>query len=145
MVSIVTVVTRVARSCGGLPRTSWSGGPSALSRVSCFGSRPAGQDDRHRDGGELDVASLANEATHATPGTLGVLIDDGEQTQLSAVVGRLADEVVGPDVVAMLGPEADARSVVQPEATALGLSGGYFQALSTPDALAICSRPVMRL
>jgi hypothetical protein len=75
----------------------------------------------------------------------GVLIDDGEQTQLSAVVGRLADEVVGPDVVAMLGPEADARSVVQPEATALGLSGGYFQALSTPDALAICSRPVMHL
>jgi len=38
-------------------------------------------------------------------------------------------------VVAVLGPQPEARSIRQPEPTALGLFGGHFQPLASPDAL----------
>src|SRR5215203_671726 len=46
-----------------------------------------------------------------------------------------SDEVVGPDVVAMLGPQPDARSVRQPEPSAFGLLPGDLQPLASPNSL----------
>jgi hypothetical protein len=50
-------------------------------------------------------------------------------------VGAVLDEVVGPDVIAVLGPEPDAGAVVQPEPTALRLLLGNLQPLASPDPL----------
>src|SRR5438067_8411677 len=48
-------------------------------------------------------------------------------------MGALLEEVVGPDVVAALGSQPDAGSVIQPQACALGLPGGDLQPLASPD------------
>ena len=42
-------------------------------------------------------------------------------------MGAILDEVIGPHVIAVLGPELDAGAVVQPETTALRLPGGYLR------------------
>ena len=54
---------------------------------------------------------------------------------LSLLVRPVLDEVVGPDVVAMLGPQPDARSVRQPEPSAFGLLPGDLQPLASPNPL----------
>src|SRR3954465_1180844 len=64
---------------------------------------------------------------------VGELIDDVEQADLAPVMGALLEEVVGPDVIGALGPQPDARSIIQPQASALGLSGGDLQPLASPD------------
>ena len=53
------------------------------------------------------------------------------------------DEVVGPDVIGMLGPQADAGAGGQPQPSAFGLLGRHFQPLPPPDALypAVADRP----
>src|SRR4029450_10585003 len=51
------------------------------------------------------------------------------------IMGALLDEVVGPHVIAVLGPESDAGAVVQPETTALRLPGGHLQPRASPDPL----------
>ena len=66
---------------------------------------------------------------------MGELVDDVEHADPAPVMGAVLDEVVGPDVIAVLGPEADAGAVVQPEAAALGLPGGNLQPLAPPDPL----------
>jgi hypothetical protein len=50
-------------------------------------------------------------------------------------MGPILDEVVGPDVIAVLGPEADAGSVRQPEPSSFGLLLGNLQPLASPDPL----------
>ena len=55
-----------------------------------------------------------------------VLVDDVEHPELPPVMGAVLDEVVGPDVVRMLGPQPDAGAVRQPEPAALGLLLGTF-------------------
>jgi hypothetical protein len=45
------------------------------------------------------------------------------------------DEVVGPDMIALLRAQPDARSVGQPEPGALGLLRRDLQPLASPDAL----------
>src|SRR4051812_32192168 len=50
-------------------------------------------------------------------------------------MGAPLEEVVGPDVIGALGPQPDARSIIQPQASALGLSGGDLQPLASPDPL----------
>jgi hypothetical protein len=64
-----------------------------------------------------------------------VLIGDAERLRGTAVVGLFGHEVVGPDVVSMLGPQADAGSIGEPEAAAPRLPGRDLEALSPPDAL----------
>ena len=54
---------------------------------------------------------------------MGELVDDVEHAEPAPIVSAVLEEVVGPDMIAVLGPEADAGAVVQPEATALGLPG----------------------
>ena len=50
-------------------------------------------------------------------------------------MGALLDEVVRPHVVAVLGPEPNARSVIQPETAAFRLLGRDLQPLASPDTL----------
>jgi hypothetical protein len=50
-------------------------------------------------------------------------------------MGPVLDEVVGPDVIAVLGPEPDAGAVVEPEASTLRLPGRNLQPLASPDPL----------
>ena len=51
----------------------------------------------------------------------GELVDDVEHAELPSVVGAVLDEVVGPDVVAVLRPQPDAGAVVEPEPAPLRL------------------------
>ena len=72
----------------------------------------------------------------------GELIDQSQQSELTIVMGPRLNEVVAPDMVAMLRSQSDAGSVVEPEPAAWPLLPGYFQPLTTPDLLnAITSDP----
>jgi hypothetical protein len=66
---------------------------------------------------------------------MGELVDDIEHAEPAPVVRAVLEEVVGPDVIAVLGTQADTGAVVKPEATALGLSGRNLQPLAPPDPL----------
>ena len=66
---------------------------------------------------------------------VGELVDDVEHAELAPLVGAVLDEVVGPDVIAVLGPEPDAGAAGQPETTALRLLLGDLQPLASPDPL----------
>ena len=66
---------------------------------------------------------------------VGELVDDVEHADFASIMGAILDEVVGPDVIAALGPQPDARSVIQPETAALRLLGGDLQPLASPDPL----------
>src|SRR5918998_399959 len=63
------------------------------------------------------------------------LVDDVEHAVLPSVMGAVLDEVVGPDMVGALGPQAEAGAVRQPEPPALGLLFGDLQPLAAPDPL----------
>jgi hypothetical protein len=61
------------------------------------------------------------------------LVDDVEKAKFASLMGAFLEEVVGPDVVGTLGPQPNARSVIQPQPRALGLPGGDLQPLASPD------------
>jgi hypothetical protein len=50
-------------------------------------------------------------------------------------MGAVLDEVVGPDMITVLWPQPNARSVGQPEPAALGLLMGDLQPLALPNTL----------
>ena len=50
-------------------------------------------------------------------------------------MGTVLDEVVGPDMIALLRAQPNARSVGQPESAALGLLSWDLQPLASPDTL----------
>ena len=61
------------------------------------------------------------------------LVDHGEHTELTPAPGAVLHEVISPDVIGMLGPEPYARTVIQPEPTALRLFLGNTKAHPPPD------------
>ena len=63
----------------------------------------------------------------------GVFVDHIEHAELSAIVGSALDEVVGPDMVGVLGPQPDAGSIIEPEPPAFGLLLWNLEPLSSPD------------
>src|SRR6516165_1433989 len=63
------------------------------------------------------------------------LVEHVEHPVPASIVGAVLDKVVGPDVIAVLRPQPDARSVGQPEPAALGLLMRDLQPLASPDAL----------
>lgn len=63
------------------------------------------------------------------------LVEHIEHPELSAVMRAILDEVVGPHVIAVLRPQADARSVRQPQATTFGLLCWDLQSFAPPDPL----------
>src|SRR5437016_9209136 len=66
---------------------------------------------------------------------MGELVEHVEHPILASVMGTVLDEVVGPDMIALLRAQPNARSVGQPESTALGLLMGDLQPLASPDTL----------
>ena len=74
---------------------------------------------------------------------VGELIDDVEHTVFAAIVDAALDEVVGPDVLAVLRPQADARPVREPKTASFGLLVGDLQSLAPPDPFhpAVDDRP----
>src|SRR5918997_6192434 len=64
---------------------------------------------------------------------VGELVDEVEHAVLPSVMGTVLDKVVGPDVVRVLGPQPEARSVRQPEPATLGLLGRDLEPLAAPD------------
>ena len=63
----------------------------------------------------------------------GELIEDIQHPVLATVMGAMLDEVVGPDMVRPLRPQAHARAVVEPEAGSLRLSSWNLEPLPPPD------------
>lgn len=50
-------------------------------------------------------------------------------------MGAIFDKVIGPNVIAVLGPQSDARSVMEPQPPAFRLLLGHLQPLTPPDPL----------
>lgn len=63
------------------------------------------------------------------------LVDDRKDTELAAIMGSALDEVVSPDMSRIFRAQPDARTVVQPQPSALRLLLRYLQTLASPDAL----------
>lgn len=63
----------------------------------------------------------------------GKLVDHVEHAVLSAIVGSVLNEVIGPDMVGVLWPQPDAGSVIEPEPPAFGLLLWNLEPLSPPD------------
>src|SRR5262249_14392145 len=63
------------------------------------------------------------------------LVEHVEHPILVSIVGAVLDKIVGPDMIAVLRPQPNARSVGQPEPAALGLLMGNLQPLTLPDTL----------
>jgi hypothetical protein len=63
------------------------------------------------------------------------LVDVVEHAILPPFTGAILDEVIGPDMVGLLGAQTETGSVRKPDATLLGLFGGDLQALAPPDPL----------
>ena len=74
--------------------------------------------------GHLDRQTLAGE-----------LVDHRQELQGPAFAGPLEHEVVRPHVVAIRRSEPDTGPVIEPQPTALGMSGGHLQPLPSPDPL----------
>src|SRR5690606_37881275 len=91
------------------------------------------QDEQVRQGvddvGRVELAIDAD--CKAFPGEL---VDDVEHAESPAIVGPTLDEVIGPDMVRVLGSKPDARSVIQPEPPLLRLLVGNLQPLPPPDS-----------
>ena len=95
-----------------------------------------GQDVDHVDRFELAIGADRQALVRE-------LIDHIEHPVLAAIMGAVLDEVVGPDMVGMLGPQADAGAIGQPQPSAFGLLGRHFQPFATPDPLhpTVADRP----
>src|SRR5207247_11111955 len=63
------------------------------------------------------------------------LVEHVEHPIPASIVGAVLDEVIGPDMIALLRPQPNARSVGQPEPAALGLLMRDLQPLALPDTL----------
>ncbi len=87
--------------------------------------RHAAQDEQiGQDVDHVDRLELAIDADRQA--FVRELVDHVEHAVFPAIMGAVLDEVVGPDVVGMLGPQADAGAVGQPQPAAFGLLGGTF-------------------
>src|SRR5262247_1691147 len=82
---------------------------------------------------DIDCFELAGDTDRQA--FVGKLVNDIEHPVLASIVGAVLDKVVGPDMIAVLRPQPDARSVGQPEPAAFGLFIGDLQPLASPDAL----------
>jgi hypothetical protein len=66
---------------------------------------------------------------------MGELVEHVEHSIPASIVSAVLDKIVGPDMIAVLWPQPNARSVGQPEPAALGLFMGNLQPLTLPDTL----------
>ena len=92
-----------------------------------------GQDVDHVDRFELAIGADRQALVRE-------LIDHIEHPVLAAIMGAVLDEVVGPDTVGMLGPQADGGAIGQPQEAVLGLRSEfdiYGTDYPTPDGTCI--------
>lgn len=61
-------------------------------------------------------------------------VDNRQYLDWTAVASTVCHEIIGPDMVAMGGPEPDTRPIVEPETSAFGLLLRNLQPLLAPDA-----------
>lgn len=92
--------------------------------------RPAGPCAQHGLSGRSGCSS---DLRRRSPGLPRDLIDNGEHTDPTAVLGLILEKVIRPQAVRALGPKPDAGPAVQPETTALGLPLWTQQALPPPN------------
>jgi hypothetical protein len=64
----------------------------------------------------------------------GKLVDDVQHPVLAPVMRAMLDEVVGPDIVGILRPQAHARAVIEPETRPHWLTSGNLEPFATPTA-----------
>ena len=84
----------------------------------------------------IDYVDLVELSLHPNHQALAAeLIDDVQRSADPAILSPMMDEVVGPDVIDMLRPEADARSIVKPQPTPLWLFHGNLEPLTTLQGL----------
>jgi hypothetical protein len=89
----------------------------------------------HDIGEGLDHAEVVDPPYYRDGQTFtGVLVDQGHQSQCSAVMHLGDDEVITPHMIVPLGSEPDTGAVVKPKPAPRTLFLGNFQALLTPDA-----------
>jgi hypothetical protein len=60
-------------------------------------------------------------------------VDDRQHLDRTTIVRVIYHEVIGPDVVAMGGPEPDTRPIIEPQTSPFALLLGNLQPLLTPD------------
>jgi hypothetical protein len=82
---------------------------------------------------DIDCFELAGDTGRQA--FVGKLVNDIEHPISASIVGAVLDKIVGPDVITVLRPQPDARSVGQPEPASFGLFIGDLQPLASPDAL----------
>src|SRR6476660_8948546 len=82
---------------------------------------------------DIDCFELAGDTGRQA--FVGKLVNDIEHPISASIVGAVLDKIVGPDVITVLRPQPDARSVGQPEPASFGLFIGDLQPLAPPDAL----------
>src|SRR5579883_3081285 len=63
------------------------------------------------------------------------LIDQSQEPQTAAIVRARLHKIVAPDMVGLLRPQSNARSVVEPQSPPRFLFGRNLQALAPPDPL----------
>ena len=66
-------------------------------------------------------------------GFAGELVDDAQHSVCLALVGAIRNEVVRPDMIGMLRPQADARAIIEPKPPPLRLLRWHLQPLTPPD------------
>ncbi len=64
-----------------------------------------------------------------------MLIQDVQRPERPAIVRPMMNEVIRPDMVAIFGPETNARAIVEPKPAFLRLFHGHFEPLTSPQAL----------
>src|SRR5215470_6617788 len=82
---------------------------------------------------DIDCFELAGDTDRQA--FAGKLVNDIERPISASIVGAVLDKVAGPDVIALLRTQPNARSVGQPESAALWLLRWDLQPLTSPDTL----------
>ncbi len=81
----------------------------------------------HHIGHGLDDAEAVNATGHPDRKALpGELVDQRHQSELSPIMGLRLDEVIAPNMIAMLRPQPDTRSVIEPKTASRLLFPRYF-------------------
>ena len=88
----------------------------------------------HGLGQYVDYLAAIDPAPHVDRQALPcVLIDQVQEAYCSAVVREATDEIVGPDMIAPLRPQAHAGTVVEPQTATWFLFLRYLQTFAAPD------------
>jgi hypothetical protein len=91
------------------------------------GNKEIGEAMKHVIGSEAslhdDVEALPTE-----------FVNDRQDLDKSAVVSAVFDKIIGPDMMAMGGPEPHTRPIIEPQTSAFGLLLRNLQPLLAPDA-----------